>query len=213
MADQLCTTAQVKARLQSSAGGVVFTAADDTLISELIDQVSDWIQHYTGRKLVPVNSATYILDTQAGYVLRFPMGIRAVSALGVNTTAHQPDSGGSYTAVTAANILLRPSPADLPVGWPATEIRLLRGNTQGLVFNTIENGASLTCTAGFAATPPDIAGVTIDAVVAAFQNRKAGASGVIGADGTPVIPWANFFMKGSPQRGTIDRYRYPSGVA
>ena len=38
MADQLVTTAQVKARLQSSAGGVTFTAADDTLISELIER-------------------------------------------------------------------------------------------------------------------------------------------------------------------------------
>ncbi|HKV68918.1 MAG TPA: hypothetical protein VJN72_12585 [Gaiellales bacterium] len=209
MADQLATTAQVKARLQSSAGGVTFTAADDTLISELNDQVSDYIQHYTGRRLVAVGSATYILDTTAGYVLRFPLGVRAVSALAINTTAHQPDTGGTYTAVTASNILLRPSPADLPVGWPATEIRLLRGNTQNLIFGTIENGASLTCTAGFATTPPDIAGVAIDAIVAAFQNRKAGASGVIGADGSPVIPWANFFMKGSPQRATLDRYRYP----
>lgn len=210
MADQLCTTAQVKARLQNSAGPT-YTAADDTLISELIDQVSDWIQHYTGHKLVPVTSATYIVDTHAGYVLRFPMGIRTLSALGVNTSAHQPDTGGTYTAVT--NFGLRPSTADLPVGWPATEIRLLRiANAAITTFGEIENGASITCTAGFAATPPDIVSVTIDAVVAAFQNRKAGASGVIGADGSPVIPWANFFMKGGPQRATVDRYKYP-GIA
>ena len=211
MADQLCTTAQVKARLQSSAGGVTFTAADDTLISELIDQVSDWIQHYTGRRFVAVGSATYILDTQSGYVLRFPMGIRAVSALAINTSAHQPDTGGSYpTTITASNILLRPSTADLPVGWPATEVRLSRA--QSTTFGTIENGASLTCTAGFATTPPDIQAVALDAVVAAYQNRKAGASGVIGADGSPVIPWANFFMRGSPQRATVDRYKY-TGLA
>jgi hypothetical protein len=210
MADQLVTTAQVKARLQSSAGGVTFTAADDTLIGELIDQVSDWIQHYTGRKFVPVTSATYIMDTQAGYVLRFPMGVRAISALGINTTSHQPDTGGTYVAVTAANILLRPSAADLPVGWPAMEIRLSRNS--GLTFGTIENGASVTCTAGFAAVPPDIQAVALDAVVAAFQNRKAGASGVIGAEGYAVFPWASYFSKGSPQRMTVERYRYP-GIA
>ena len=207
MADQLCTTAQVKARLQNS-GGPTYTAADDTLISEIIDQVSDYIQHYTGRKFVPVNSATYILDTQVGYVLRFPMGIRTLSALSVNISAHQPDTAGTYTAVT--NFGLRPSTADLPVGWPATEIVLLGlANATITAFANIRNGASVTCTAGFAATPPDIASVTIDAVVAAFQNRKAGASGVIGADGSPVIPWANFFMRGGPQRATLDRYRYP----
>jgi hypothetical protein len=209
MADQLVTTAQVKARLQSSAGGVTFTAADDTLISELIDQVSDWIQHYTGRKLVPVNSADYYLDTQAGYVLRVPQGVRAVTFLGVATT-HQPDTGGTYTTISAANILLRPSIGDLPVGWPATEIRLSRAQTT--VFGTLENGAKVTMTCGFAAVPPDIQAVALDAVVAAFQNRKSGASGVIGAEGYAVFPWSQYFSKGSPQRMTVERYRYP-GIA
>jgi len=210
MSDQLVTTAQVKARLQSSAGGVTFTAADDTLISELIDQVSDWIQHYTGRRLVPVNSATYIMDTTAGRVLRFPMGIRAVSAFAYNPSAHQPDTGGSYTTVAAASYVLRPSAADLPVGWPATQIRLSAASN--LWFGNIENGASLTCTAGFATVPPDIQAVALDAVVAAFQNRKSGASGVIGAEGYAVFPWSQYFSKGSPQRMTVERYRYP-GIA
>lgn len=202
MADQLCTTAQVKTRLFPA--GVADTT-DDVLISELIDQVTDWAQHYCGRRLVPIASATYILDTVAGYVLRFPLGIRAASALSIAST-HQPDTGGTYTAVTAATILLRPSPADLPQGWPATEIHLSRATTS--VFSTAENGASLTCTAGFAAVPPDMQAVGIDAVVAAYQSRKNGASGVIGADGLAVVPWSQFFSKGSPQRGTLDRYRY-----
>lgn len=208
-ADQLCTLAQVTARLQSSAGGVTFTAADNTLINELIDQVSDWVQHYTGRKLVPVTSTTYQFDTLAGYVLRIPIGVRSVTALGVNSTAHQPDTGGSYTAVTVpTNILLRPSIGELPVGWPATEIHLSRAVTA--VFGTIENGASVTGTFGFAATPPDITAVVIDAVVTAYQNRKNGASGMLGADDTALLPWVSFFSKGSPQRGTLDRYRYVS---
>jgi hypothetical protein len=206
LADQLCTTAQVKARLQNAAAGVTFSATDTTTIGELIDEVSDWVQHYTGRKLVPVTSTTYIVDTEAGYVLRFPIGVRTVSALGINALSHQPDTGGTYVSVSAANILLRPSGPDLPVGWPATEIRLSRASS--LYFGTIENGASVTGTFGFAATPPDIQAVTIDAVVAAFQSRKNGASGVIGADAEAVVPWASFFSRGSPQRGTLDRYRY-----
>jgi hypothetical protein len=209
LADQLCTPTQVKNRLQNAQAGVTFSATDTTTIGELIDQVSDWVQHFTGRKLVAVTSATYIVDTQAGYVLRFPMGVRAVSALGVNTSAHQPDTGGSYTAVSAANILLRPTPSELPIGWPATEIRISRAATTGpLRFANIENGASITCTAGFAATPPDIQAVTIDATVAAFQSRKNGASGVIGADGDAIVPWVSFFSRGSPQRATLERYRY-----
>lgn len=206
MADQLCTTAQVKARLQNAAAGVTFSATDTTTIGELIDEVSDFIQHDTGRKFVPVTSTTYVLDTQAGYILRVPMGVRTVTALGVSQS-HQPDTGGTYVAITVpTNILLRPSPADLPVGWPATEIRLSRA--QSIVFGDVENGASVTGTFGFAATPPDIQAVAIDAVVAAFQNRKIGASGVIGAEGNAVVPWASFFSRGSPQRVTLDRYRY-----
>jgi hypothetical protein len=204
MADQLCTITQVKARINPAG---VSDTVDDTMLTELVEQVSDWIQHFTGRKLVPITSTTYIVDTQGGYVLRFPIGVRTVSALAINTQAHQPDTGGSYPSViAAANILLRPSGPDLPIGWPPTQIRLSRAQTT--VFGTIENGASVTGTFGFAATPPDIQAVTIDAVVAAYQNRKMGASGVIGAEGDSIIPWVSFFSSGSPQRATLERYRY-----
>lgn len=204
MADQLATLAQVKARINPAG---VSDTVDDTLITELIEQVSDWIQHYTGRKFVAVASTTYIVDTQSGYVLRFPIGVRSVSALAINTTTHQPDTGGSYpTTITAANILLRPTASELPVGWPPTEVRLSRAQT--VVFADIENGASVTGTFGFATTPPDIQAVTIDAAVAAYQSRKMGASGVIGAEGDAIIPWQSFFSAGSPQRATLERYRY-----
>lgn len=204
MADQLCTPAQVKTRINPAG---VSDTSDDALITEFIEQVSDWIQHFTGRKFVPITSTTYIVDTQAGYVLRFPIGVRSVSALAINTATHQPDTGGSYpTTISAANILLRPTASELPVGWPATMIRLSRAQT--VSFGTIENGASVTGTFGWAATPPDIQAVTIDAVVAAYQNRKMGASGVIGAEGDSIIPWVSFFSSGSPQRATLERYRY-----
>lgn len=193
----------MKARINPAG---VSDTVDDTLISELIDQVSDWIQHFTGRKLVPVTSTTWILDTNDGYVLRIPKGVRTVSALGIAST-HQPDTGGTYTTVTAANILLRPSTPDLSEGWPPTEIRLSRSQTT-FIFHAAENGASITGTFGFAATPPDIQAVTIDACVAAYQSRKNGASGVIGAEGDAIVPWVSFFSSGSPQRATLERYRY-----
>jgi hypothetical protein len=72
----------------------------------------------------------------------------------------------------------------------------------------VENGATVTGNFGFATTPPDIQAVAIDAVVAAYQNRKMGASGVIGAEGDSIIPWVSFFSSGSPQRATLERYRY-----
>ena len=200
MADALCTIAQVKARLFPAGPA---DTADDAMLTELVEEVSDYIQHYTGRKFVPVASADYYFDTTAGYVLRIPMGIRAVTFLGIANLAHQPDTGGTYTTIAAANILLRPSPADLPVGWPATEIRLSRAQT--LTFGTIENGAKVTMTAGFAATPPDVAAVAIDGTVSAYQMRKNGASGVFGADSDTGVPWWQFT---AASMRTLKMYRY-----
>lgn len=208
MADQLCTTAQVKARLFPA--GIADTT-DDVLISELIDQSSGWIEQYTGRKLLPVTSATWLFDTEAGYVLRVPMGIRAVTLLEV-ATSHQPDSGGTYTTVAATDYILRPKAQDLD-GWPFTEIQFSRGTLAGTIssFGRYQNGARVTATTGFAVTPVDIQAVAIDAVVAAFQQRKYGASSTMGADGDMTMPpWSKFFGRGSPQRGTLDRYLYRS---
>jgi hypothetical protein len=202
MADQLCTIAQVKARLK---GPNPTDVTDDTMLTELVEEVSDWIQHYTGRRFVPITSTTYILSTTQGNLLRIPIGVRSVSALLINTLSHQPDTGGSYpTTITAANILLRPSAIDLPPGWPPTEIRLSRA--QSTLFGTIENGASVTGTFGFAATPPDIQAVAIDGTVSAYQMRKNGTSGVFGADDATGVPWWQFT---NTAWKTLGMYRYP----
>ena len=203
MADQLCTTAQVKARLFPA--GVADTS-DDVLISELIDQVSDWVQSYTGRKLVPVTSATYVFDTRAGYVLYVPMGLRAVTAFGVNNTAHQPDTGGTYTTVAATDYLLRPRAHEGPNGWPFTEIHLARAAVGTIrTFANIENGATITATTGFAVTPPEVVSVAIDGVVAAYQARKNGVTGVMGPDDGQLVTFSNF---SKASRMTLARYAY-----
>jgi hypothetical protein len=203
MADQLCTTAQVKDRLFPA--GTTDTT-DDAMISELIDQVSDFIEQYTGRKLVPVASADYVFDTVAGSVLHVPMGIRTITTLGVATT-NQPDAGGTYTTIAAADYLLRPKVQDGAQGWPFTEI-LLAASANPRYFYNVRNGCKLTgATTGFAVTPPDIQSVAIDATVTAFQNRKNGASGVMGSEDSALVPWRNFYSRGSSQRMTLERYR------
>lgn len=201
MADQLATLVQVKAALKLT------DANDDTYLTGLIEGVSEWITEYTGRRLVPEAGATYVVDTAAGSRIDVGRGIRAVTSLGV-ASSNQPDSGGTYTTVTAADILLRPSPIDRRPGWPATYI-LLRGNTARL--GAWLNGATITGDFGFAATPLAITQVTIDAVAAAYQARRVGASGVMGADDTTVVPWKDYFGWGSPQRQTLMRYRGATG--
>ena len=206
MPDQICTTDQVKLRLFPA--GTTDTT-DDALIGELINQVTAWMESYTGRRLVPEAGATYTFDTQAGYVLRIPRGIRAITSMGV-ALSHQPDTGGAYTTIPASDRIIRPKAVDLPEGWPPTEVRFSRGTLTGSIsaFATADNGCTITGDFGPAASPLELVAVGIDAVVAAFQSRKNGASSVMGADDMALPPWSKFFGQGSPQRGTLDRYRY-----
>lgn len=204
MAD-LVTLAQVKIRCNVDATDVT----DDTLLNELIHQVSEWIQEYTGRTLTPVNAATYVLDTSAGSVIDFPRGVRAVSALDV-AASDQPDTGGTYpTSIAAADILLRPSSAYRKPGWPATQI-LIRGSTGRLVQAL--NGARATLDEGFAATPQAIQGVALDAIANAYATRQGPTDQGIGEGDTPLFPWAQYFGRGSPQRAQLDRYRAGSAM-
>ena len=201
MTDLLCTIAQVKARVP------ITDSADDAMLTEMVTQVSAWISAYTGRKLAPDNAATYTFDTVAGYDLLIPYGVRSITSMGV-AQSHQPDTGGTYVTVPAGDILLRPKAQDAPQGWPFTRVQISRGVRTGAtaMFANADNGATITGNFGFAATPDDIASVCIDAVVTAYTTRQDGASGVIGADGFAGPPWSQFFSKGSPQRGTLDRY-------
>ena len=205
MADMLVTITQVKNRLDPS--GTVNTN-DDALLTELVEQVTSFVQGFTGRRIVAEDAATKLFDTIYGNVLRIPLGIRTITSIGVAST-HQPPTGGSYTTLTPASVLMRPIASDLPQGWPFLEVRLPRTNTQGL-FSTAENGCTITGNFGWAATPPDLAAVCIDATVVAFQMRRNGASSAIGPDATQLPPWVAYFSPTSPQRATLERYRYGS---
>jgi len=206
VADQLVTLAQVKARIFPV--GLVDTA-EDTLLADLIEQASDYIQGLAGRKFIPEPAATFIVDTAAGSVIDVRRGIRAVTTLEV-ASADQPDTGGTYAAVVAADILLRPASIDRRPGWPATRI-LIRGSAGRLT--TALNGARIVGDFGFAATPPIVQAVALDAVATAYTAKAAGDSDAIGADGSPVAVWARMFAEGTDQRAILDRFRGGAGIA
>lgn len=203
MADQLVTTAQVKTRLS------IADANDDALLTELIEQVTDFIQEYTGRHFLPEVAATYIVDTEAGSIIEVRRGIRAVTTLEV-ASGDQPDTGGTYTTVLAADVLLRPSPMDLRPGWPPTRI-LIKGSVGRLA--TALNGARIVGNFGFASVPPTVQAVALDAVATAYTARMAGDSDAVGPDASPIAIWARFFAPGTVQRATLDRYRGGVGIA
>jgi hypothetical protein len=199
----LCTKTQVKNRLDGA------TSADDTLLDELIAEVGDWIADYTKRKLEPEAGATYVFDTSSGSELYIRRGIRAVTSLEVATT-DQPDTGGTYSTISASLISLRPLAAERRVGWPADTI-LVRGTSP--VFGWALAGARVTGDFGFAAVPPAIEAVAIDAVVAAVAGRQNAAGEVLGADETATDPWARYFAKGTAQLRTLQSYRGVLGIS
>lgn len=206
MADQLVTLAQIKARVFPVN---TVDTAEDTLLGELNDQATDFIQELTGRRFVAQAGVTYVVDTAAGSRIDIPRGVRACTALAIAST-DQPDTGGSYTAVAAADILIRPQPMYRRPGWPGTFI-LLRNSAVGKLSAAL-NGAQLTIDEGFAAVPPAVQAIALDAIAAAYAARGAGDSDVIGADGSPVAMWARMFSPGTAQRETLDRYRAGSAI-
>lgn len=201
---QATTLAKVKAQLE------ITDTDDDAYIGELIDDVTDWMEAFCLRWLVARNSATYLLDTAAGFELDVRRyGVRAVSSLGI-ASSNQPDTGGSYTAIAAADIVLRPPAIERNDGMPATSIAILGSSAR---LSDAINGASVTMTAGPSPTPLRVDRVARDAVCAAYQARKAGGSGVIGAGATAVVEWSKYFAEGSPQLETLLALRGGPGIA
>lgn len=172
---QLCTAAQVKDRL-----GI--THADhDAMIGEVVTQVSDEIEQFVGLLgLVPANAATLYFDTTQGHTLYVPRGIRTVTSLSIAATDQPDDGSGTYAAIAATRVIVRPVAAERRAGWPGTEIRVI-GTT--IPFSTAANGAKVVGDFGFSATPAVVTRIAITASVAEYLDRKrAGQSGPEGVE-------------------------------
>ena len=202
----LCTLANVKVALFPT--GYTDTT-DDALIQLYIDAVTGEVQEYTQRQFVSDTGATdYYLDigraTKSLYIAQGVQGAPTVSF----ATVSQPASGGTYTAITAAHVLLRPLLADRRSGFPADTIVISDLNTQIAAgfyvgYNTVKvNGIF-----GFAAVPAEIERLAVALVVRRWQARKGGQSDSIGPSdfGGDVLR----FMAGD-ERALLDRYQDPS---
>lgn len=207
MADQLCALADVRTQLRFD---VTYTT-DDAYLTALIEGVTDWIQGTAVRRvLVPKTAETWITDTAAGSEIAVRRGIRTITSLTI-AASDQPDTGGVWpTTIAASLIALRPPALDRPDGMPATSIVILGSSP---VLSDAINGARIVGDFGPAATPLRAARVAVDAVVAAYVSRRAGVSGVIGADAASGVPWATYFADGSPQARTLEDLRGPGGIA
>lgn len=201
MAD-LTTLARVKLRLFPD--GASDTDAD-TLLAQLISDVSAWVFAFTGRQLTPLAGQTFYVDTGAGSVISFPLGIRTVTSLSIAISDQPDDGSGTYTPVAAADILLRGRLFGLTTS-PATQI-LIRGYAPRL--RQAFNGAKIVGDTGWAVTPADVQSVVDDAVVVAYQSRQGPAESGIGEGAAPSYPWTRYFGPNSAARRTLERYRRP----
>ena len=183
-------------------------ASRDAQLLEVMGIVTDEILSYTGRQLFPdpaSGTRTVYLDHDGAdsRTLWIPRGIRAVSYLGVSSTDQPDDGTGTYTQVTSG-VYLDPPEQQRSRGWPATRITL--GRTANALFRCAKRSVKLTAGLGWAATPPTVARISLDAILAMYGAQSTGSSSrlVTTPDG------GNFrFLRYIPaeDRETLDWYR------
>ena len=155
------------------------TTADSELIIEKIRQVGAEINGKTGRLFTRTpasGTTTYLFDVaESGRTLCVPKGIASATTLEVATSS-QPETGGTYATVTAADWFLRPFSAAREFGWPATEVVI--SNVSGSYFAVGYNTVRVTMALGWDSVPYDIQAIAQRAVVASYLSKGSGAGGV-----------------------------------
>jgi len=168
-AGYLCSLSDVRQRL----GLAVTDTASDEDLAEFIEAVTTDILGHTGREFVGTNGdVTRTFDVaEWGFPLYVPGGIRSITTLAL-ATSDQPDTAGTYVATT--NYYLRPLPHERTTGWPATRVELGVGS----YFYPGRSTVQIVGKFGWAAVPPDIAGIATSAVVRRYQARQSSSTGV-----------------------------------
>jgi hypothetical protein len=170
-------------------------ATEDENLLEAIRQVGSEIASVTGRQFIrsPASgTATWVEDIGHngllcvdGRTLYYPKGIAALTTLEVASTS-QPETGGTYATVPAADWFLRPTAASRDDGWPAT--RIVISDLSSSWFSTGYNIVRFTGARGFDAVPYNIQGVAQRAVVSSFLSKgSGGVNAAIGPTGAMTI--------------------------
>lgn len=168
MSEGLTTIEDVKRQL-----GIRPTdSVDDAWLAKAIESVSAAIETETGTWLAPRTATTMILDGAAaedGWLLRTPLGLDAVTYVGVATTDQPDDGSGTYTQITSGVYLRGRRYPD----WPAMRIELstIAGRRFPLTGYAV---TKVTGDWGFAEVPPRVAEIATIAVVRAFRARSDG---------------------------------------
>ncbi len=196
----LCSLYDVKQDLGISESD---TTEDENLL-EKIRQVSAMIEGYTERWFAPrpaSGTGVYRFHSVYGRRLFVPRGLRSIATLGIATT-NQPESGGSYTTVAAADYYLDPPDMARSPGWPATWVRM--PSTSAALFYDAVFGIQITGAFGWASVPYDIQAIAIGATIRKFMGKESAAPAVaIGPTGAVTI----LRDIGPADMLTLERYR------
>lgn len=206
----LCSLYDVSQRMFGTAA---LSNSDGEILLEVIRGVSDDIEDYVGRWLAPrptyaAGTTTLILDGTSGRELLVEQGhrvcgVRSVTALGV-ASASQPESGGTYTSATLADVLIRPKPT---ADGPGARLIITDRPTGAVTFfypgyNTV----SVTGSFGPASVAPRVQEIAIAAVTKRFLGKETASPVVaVGPDGG-VRLLADI---GPGMKATLDRMRWP----
>lgn len=196
----LCSIYDVEQRLTGT-----ITANNRELLIEFIRDASTDIEGYCDRWFSPrplSGTTTYLFSPAVtGRRLFVPKGVRSISAIGYATT-DQPDTGGTFTSITATNVSLQPGPIDRTPGWPPTTVVAL--DTTGTVFYAGINRVTITGSFGFATVPADIAGIAANVVIRRFTARGSGVSMAVATDDFAgrLLRWIS-----PEEHDTLTRYR------
>jgi len=200
----LCTLANVKLALFPTS---YTDTTDDTVIQSYIDGFTAEVQSYTQRQFVgDASPMDYYFDVaRQSRSLYVPQGVQSVTYLGFATKS-QPETGGTYTQVTAANVLLRPKVQDRRTGFPADYVVISDLDTTSYFYYGY-NTVKMTGTCGFAAVPAELERIAVAVVVRRWQARRGGQTNDIG---DPTLGGTLLRFMSGEEKATLDDYRNPS---
>lgn len=201
----ICSLTDVR---QAAGVGTSDTSNDEHFL-ELMAEVTTDITGYTGRRFVRsplAGTSTFLFDvSRDSRELAIPQGITGLTTVEVATES-QPESGGTYTTVSTADWMLRPTAHERASGWPATSI-VIRDNPSGSIssFHAGYNTARLTTALGWASVPPDVSGLAVRLILRRFTSDQSAATSRGGTGSDSLGRWVVTLE----EKRKLDWYRVP----
>jgi hypothetical protein len=165
--------------LKQRMGYAATDTSQDEEFQQYLQDATDWIHSFTGRTFLPdpvSGTVIYLFDgydaTWNGRYLPIRRGIRSISLLETASA-----TGGTFATVTSTDYFLRPSPQDLPAGWPADQLWI--SNLATRIYAGLGN-IRITGAFGFASVPGDVRDVCLSLASRTWAGRQAGQADAVG---------------------------------